>query len=81
MNIPNDFPTSVTLQYVHKNTIKTCKKPIRFLQPLDLWNWGSEGNHGNKKTKTLVPTKKTKQGLLGTPKNPIHDIREILEPE
>ena len=50
MSHSNDFPTSVSLQYVHKNTIKTCRKPIRFLQPLDLYNWGSQGNQGNEKT-------------------------------
>jgi len=84
MNTSNDFPTSVSLQYVHKNTIKTCKKPIRFLQPLDLYNWGSENQgNGNGKAKTLIPTKKTKQGLMGTPQNPLEDIREVvgMEPE
>ena len=78
MNTSNDFPTSVSLQYVQNNTIKTCRKPIRFLQPLDLWNWGSEGRE---KTKTLMATKKAKQGLMGTPQNPIQDIRKIIGPE
>ena len=78
--IPNDFPTSVTLQYVHKNTIKTCKKPLRFLQPLNLWNFGEE-NQGNGKTKTLNPPKKPKQSLMGTSLNPIENILEVLELE
>jgi len=78
--IPNDFPTSVTLQYVHKNTIKTCKKPLRFLQPLDLWNFGSENpkNQGNSGKKS---GKSGKSDLIGTPLNPIDNILEVLDLE
>ena len=75
--VPNDFPTSLTLQYVHKNTVKSTKKPLRFCQALDLINYGKENPEKTNK-KTLNQPNKVKQGLLGTPANPVKHILDIV---
>ena len=74
----NDYPTSVNLQYIQNGTIKQCRNPVRFLQPMNSLNWGTEGEKMKEKA---LSAKKTKQGLMGTPENLIRDIREIVKPE
>ena len=81
MNTSNDFPTSVSLQYVQKNTIKTCKNRFASYNLL-ICGTGEVRETREMKNKNSDANKKGKTRITRySPQSPIQDIREVLEPE